>query len=96
MQYKVILGHCTDIAKIVLKKEYNLVIADISHGFNIRKTTYDCEPYTYQSFSKVVSVFVDVTTSPLWRFIVFHFDTQLGGLLTSFKGKAKTRKQLYW
>jgi len=35
VQYKVILGDCTDIAKIVPKKEYNLVIADIPHGFNI-------------------------------------------------------------
>ena len=95
VQYKVILGDCTDIVKIVPKKEYSLVIADIPHGFNIRNTN-NCEPYTYQSFSKVVSGFVDVTTSPLWRFIVFHSDTQLGGLLTSFKGKAKTRKQLYW
>ena len=96
LQYKSILGDYTDIAKIVPKKEYSLVIADIPHGFNIRNTTYDCEPYTYQSFSKVVSGFVDVTTSPLWRFVFFHSDTQLGGLLTSFKGKAKTRKQIYF
>ena len=96
VQYKFILGDCTDIAKIVPKKEYSLVIVDIPHGFNIRNTTYDCEPYSYQSFSKVVLGFVDVTTSPLWRFIFFHSDTQLGGLLTSFKGKEKTREELYW
>ena len=96
MQYRVILGDCADIANLVPKKEYALVIADIPHGYNIRNTTYDCEPYTYQSFSKVVSGFVDVTTSPLWRFVVFHSDTQLGGLLTAFRGKGKKRKQLHW
>ena len=95
MQYEVSLGDYEDITNLVPNKEYSIVIADIPHGFNIRNTTYDCEPYTYQSFNKVVSRFVDVTTSPLWRFIVFHFDTQLGGLLTSFKGKTKTRKKLY-
>jgi len=96
VQYKVILGDCEDIANLVPKKEYSLVIADIPHGYNIQNTTYDCTPYTYQSFSKVVSGFIDVTTSPLWRFLVFHSDTQLGGVLTSFKDKGKTRKQLYW
>lgn len=96
MQYKVILGDYEDIANLVPKKEYSLVIADIPHGYNIENTTYDCRPYTYQSFSKVVSGFIDVTTSPLWRFLVFHSDTQLGGVLTVFKDKGKTRKQLYW
>ena len=75
VQYKVILGDCTDIANFFPKKEYNLVIADIPRGFNIRNTTYDCEPYTYQSLSKVVSGFVEVTTSSLWIFVVFHSDT---------------------
>ena len=96
VQYRVILGDCADIANLVPKKEYALVIANIHHGYNIRNTTYDCEPYTYQSFIKVVSRFVDVTTSPLWRFVVFHSDTQLGGLLTAFRGKGKKRKQLHW
>ena len=59
MQYKVFLGDCVDIA-------------DIPHGYNIRNITYDCEPYTYQSFNKVVLGFIDVTTSPLWRFVVFQ------------------------
>ena len=35
VQYKFILGDCAGIAKIVPKKEYTLVIADIPHGYNI-------------------------------------------------------------
>ena len=96
MQYKVIVGDCANIANLVPKKEYSLVIANIPHGYNIKNITYDYEPYTYQLFNKVISGFVDVTTSPLWRFIVFHLDVQGGVVLTTFKDKANSRKQLYW
>jgi len=72
VQYKVIVGDCANITNIFPKKECSLVITDITHGYIIKNITYDCEPYTYQLFNKVVSSFVDVRTSPLWRFIVFH------------------------
>jgi hypothetical protein len=96
VQYKVILGDCEKIANLVPKKEYSLVIADIPHGYNIQNIEYDTEPYTYQAFSKVVMGFLEVTTSPFWRFLVFHSDTQQGLVQSSFKGKEKTRMQLYW
>jgi hypothetical protein len=35
VQYKVILGDCEQLANIVPKKEYSLVIADIPHGYNM-------------------------------------------------------------
>ena len=75
VQCKVIVGDCANIANLV-PKEYSLVIEDIPHGYNIKNITYDCEPYIYQLFNKVVSSFIDVTTSPLWRFLVFHSDVQ--------------------
>ena len=62
VQYEVIVGDCANIANIVPKKEYSLVIAYIPHGYNIKNITYDCEPYTYQLFNKVVLGFMDVTT----------------------------------
>ena len=75
MQDRVILGDFADITNLVPKKEYALVIADIPHGYNIRNTTYDCDPYTYQSFNTMVSRFLEVTTSLLLRFVVFHSNT---------------------
>ena len=91
-----IFGDCPNIANLVPKKEYSLVIADIPHGYNIKNIIDDCDPYTFQSFNKVVSRFVDVTTSPLWRFLVFHSDVQGGAVLMAFKDKENSRKQLYW
>ena len=96
IQYQVIQGDCEDIAKLMPKREYALVIVDISHGFNIPNIDYDSDPYTYQALSKVVAGFVEVTSSPLWRFVTFHSDTQLAMLLSSFKGKTNSRMQLTW
>ena len=75
MQSKMIFGDCANIANLVPEKEYSLVIADVPHGYNIKNITCDCDPYTYQSFNKVVLRFLDVTTSPPWRFIVVHYET---------------------
>lgn len=96
VQYQVIQGDCEDIAKLIPKRDYALVIADIPHGFNIPNIDYDSDPYTYQALSKVVAGFVEVTSSPLWRFVTFHSDTQLAMILSSFKGKTNSRMQLTW
>jgi len=96
IQYQVIQGDCEDIAKLVPKRDYALVIADIPHGFNIPNVCYDIDPYTYQAFNKVVAGFKEVMSSPLWRFVTFHSDTQLAMLLSSFKGKTNSRMQLTW
>ena len=96
IQYQVIQGDCEDIAKLVPKRDYALVIADIPHGFNIPNIYYDSDRYTYQAFNKVVAGFKEVTSSPLWRFVTFHSDTQLAMVLSSFKGKTNSRMQLTW
>ena len=96
IQYQVIQGDCEEIAKLIPKRDYALVIQDIPHGFNIPNIYYDSDPYTYQAFSKVVAAFVEITSSPLWRFVIFYSDTQLAMILSSFKGKTNSRMQLTW
>ena len=91
VQYQVIQGDYEDIAKIIPKRAYVLVIANIPHCFNIPNIDYDSDPYTYQAFNKVVAGFVEVMSSPLWRFVTFHLDTQLAMILSSFKGKTNSR-----
>ena len=55
IQYQIIQGDCEDIAKLIPKREYALVIANISHGFNFPDIGYDSEHYTFQAFNKVVT-----------------------------------------
>ena len=69
---------------------------DIPHCYNIQNIGYDTNPYTYQAFTKVVMGFLEITTSPFWRFMVFHSDTQQVLVQSRFKGKEKTRMQLFW
>ena len=95
VQYQVILGDYENIVNLVPKKEYSLIIADIPHRYNIKNIVYDGEPYTYQAFNKVVKGFVEVTTSPLWKFLVIYSYMQLGLVLSSFKGQANSRRKLY-
>jgi hypothetical protein len=92
----VILCDYEQIANIVPKTEYSLLIVDIPHGYNIQNIGYDIEPYSYQTFNKVVMGFMEVKTLPFWRFLVFHSDTQQGLVQSSFKGKEKTGMQLIW
>ena len=96
IQYQVIQGDCEDIAKLIPKRDYALVIADIPHGFNTPNIDYDSDPYTYQALSKVVVGFVEFMSSPLWRFVTFHSDTQLATILSSFKGKTNSRMKVTW
>ena len=65
IQYQIIQGDCEDIAKLIRKMDYSLVIVDIPHGFNISNIDYDSDPYIYRALSKVVVGFVEVTSSPL-------------------------------
>jgi len=63
IQYQVIQCDYENIAKLIPKRDYSLVIADIPHGSNIPNIDYDSGPYTYQALSKVVVGFVEVTSS---------------------------------
>ena len=57
IQYQIIQGDYEDIASLIPKREYALVIANIPQGFDFSDIEYDSEPYTYQDFSKVVMGF---------------------------------------
>lgn len=88
IQYQIIQGDCEYNAKITPKMEYALVIADILHGFNFLDIGYDSELFTYQAFSKVVTSFHEVTTTPLWRFGTFQSDT-ICNVINKLQGKLK-------
>ena len=55
IQYPVIKCDYEGIVKLIPKRGYALVIADIPHGFNIPNIGYDSDPYTYQALIKVVA-----------------------------------------
>ena len=88
IQYQVIRGDCEDIAKLIPKRDYSLVLVDTPHGFNIPNIDYDSDPFTYQALSKVV------TTSPLWRFVTFHSNT-ICNVIDKLQARIKLKDAAY-
>ena len=70
-----------DVAKMVLKlpkKEYTLLIANIPYGFrmvgsSIGHTIWlSHEPFLLKWLAKMVKDFAELTTTSLWRIVMFH------------------------
>ena len=73
-----------DVAKMVLKlpkKEYTLLIANIPYGFRMvgstiglrmARSSYDDELFRFIQLVKMVKDFAELTTTSLWRIVMFH------------------------
>ena len=66
--------YCGDVAEMIqmLLKEYTLLIANIPYGFRMAESSYDEERFRFKQLEKMVKDFVELTTSSLWRIVVFH------------------------
>jgi hypothetical protein len=93
VQYEVILGDFEQLANIVPKKKYSLVIVNIPHGYNIENIGYDIDPYSYQDFNKVVMGFTEVTTSPFFSSISFRHTTRISTI--KLQGERKDKDEVY-
>eukprot|EP01018_Ginkgo_biloba_P038480 Gb_37443 [translate_table: standard] len=96
LSYAIYNGDCEKLDTLVPRKEYSLMIVDIPHGYNIKGCINDEEPFSYKQFKRVVEEFCKVTTSNMWRFIVFHSDAQQGMVLTKFRDLTNSRDHLIW
>ena len=48
------------------------MIVDIPNRFRMAGSSYDDELFRFKQLQKMVKDFVDLTTTCLWRIIVFH------------------------
>ena len=66
--------YCGDVAEIIqmLPKEYTLLIVDIPYRFRMDGSSYDGEPCRFKLLEKMVEDFTELTTTSLWRIVVFH------------------------
>ena len=72
LSYSVLCGDVADMLKLVPKKEYSLLIADIPYGFRLAGSVNDEEPFKYIQLEKMIKDFARLTMAPLWRVIIFH------------------------
>ncbi len=72
LSYAVFSGDVADMTKLLPKKDYTLMIADIPYGFRLAGSVNDEEPYKYNQLERMIKDFANLTTAPLWRVVIFH------------------------
>ena len=72
LYYNVYCGDVMEMIQMVPKKEYTFLIADILYGFLMVGSSYDEESFRFKQLEKMVKDFADLTTTGLWRIMVFH------------------------
>ena len=72
LSYGVFCGDVSDMLRLLPRKEYSLLIADIPYGFRMAGSINDEEPFKYNQLEKMVKEFAQLTTAPLWRIVIFH------------------------
>ena len=72
LYYNVFCGDVADMNLKLPKKDYSLLIANIPYKFRMAGSSYDDEPFKFKYLEKMVKDFAELTTTILWRIVVFH------------------------
>ena len=70
--YNVYNSDVADMLQVLPKKDYTLLIADIPYGFRMAGSSYDDTPFLFKQLNKIIKDFAQLTTTPLWRIVIFH------------------------
>ena len=73
LSYSVFPGDVADMQQILPKKEYSVLIAYIPYGAG---SVNDDEPFKYTELEKMIKDFAKLTTTLLWRVVIFHSRNQ--------------------
>ena len=72
LYYNVFCGDVADMNLEMPKKDYSLLIAYIPYIFQMAGSYYDDEPFRFKQLEKMVKDCAELTTTSLWRIVVFH------------------------
>ena len=72
LSYSVYCGDVAEMTRLLPRKEYSLMIADIPYGFRLAGSINDEEPFKYNQLEKMIKDFAKLTTAPLWHIVIFH------------------------
>ena len=70
--YNVYNSDVVDMLQVLPKKDYTLLIANIPYGFRMAGSSYDDTPFIFKQLDKMIKDFPQLTTTPLWRIVIFH------------------------
>ena len=86
LSYSVYCGEVVYMTRLLPRKEYSLMIANIPYG-RIASSINNKEPFKYNQLEKMIKDFARLTTTPLWRIVIFHSGDQSSSV---FKGLMST------
>jgi hypothetical protein len=96
LSYGVYCGDVADMLKLLPRKDYTLLIADIPYGFRLAGSINDEEPYKYAQLDKMVQDFAQLTTAPLWRILIFHSRDQTYSVTKALRNTCHAVEGLTW
>jgi hypothetical protein len=65
LSYGVFCGDVVEMLKLLPRKDYTLLTANIPYGFRLTGSINDEEPYKYAQLDKMVKDFAKLTIAPL-------------------------------
>lgn len=83
--YSVIIGDVKDMLGCAPKRDYSLAIADIPYGYRLKGSVNDEVAYSYAQINLMIQSFKQLTTSNLWRMVVFHSTNQAAAVAKAMK-----------
>lgn len=83
MDFTVNVGDVRVLQSVLEKKNYTLAVADVPYGFNAAGSEFDEVPFLEQDVSEMVTSFAEVTTAPMWRFVIIHSLQQTTGVIAA-------------
>ena len=96
LSYSVLCGDVADMLKLLRKKEYSMLIADIPYGFQLAGLVNDEEPFKYIQLEKMIKDFARLIMAPLWRVIIFHSRNQSYSMSKALMTTCQAVEGLTW
>ena len=95
LYYSILCGDVADMSS-KLPKDYSLLNAYIPYRFQIADSSYDDEPFRFKQLEKMMKDFAELTTTSLWRIVVFHSMVQGYSVAQALGSRCHGIKNLAW
>ena len=96
LYYNVYCGDMADMKEKLPRKDYTLLISYIPYGFRMAWSMYNEEPFIFKQLEKMVKDFAEMTTTSLWRIVIFHSMDQGYSVAQALRSRCHGIENLAW
>ena len=94
--YNVYNRDVADMLQVFPKKDYTLLVAYIPYGFRMAGLSYDATPFLFNQLDKMIKDFAQLTTTALWRIVIFHSMDQGYSVSQALRSTCHGVENLVW